>query len=148
MGTDINTYYKTTGEAQWNKFKSMLKDDEIDMVKEDLIKIINEEIDKKFRQIAELKDVPVALQSEVKSLLDKEVINGGTSKAINPNDINMPYEVLRGNIISKRYTDGEIKELKEQIDILARKIESIKAPEIQELKVEDIIKEIQRRLAE
>lgn len=156
MGTDTNTYYKTTGEIQWSKFKARLKEEEIDMTKEEVIKLINSEvikvvgaeIEKNKRMIAELKDVPANLQSEVKVLLDTEAINGGTVASVNANDINMPYEILRSNIIAKRYTDGEIKEIKNQLDELSQKIDSIQIPEIKEMKMDEIIAEIQRRLAE
>lgn len=39
MGTDINTYYKTTGDAQWQKFKTRLNNEikgEDDMTKEEV----------------------------------------------------------------------------------------------------------------
>lgn len=148
MGTDTNTYYKTTGNFQWDTFKSLLKEDDIDMTKEELIKIIDEEIEKKQNRIADIANVPTGLKSEVQVLLDKEVINGGTTKAVNATDINMPYEVLKGNVIAKRYTDSEIKEVIALIDKLAAKVDAIKIPDVQELKIDDIIAEIQRRLAE
>ena len=63
------------------------------------------------KYIEEAKDIPhVGVMNEVRELLDLEVINGGTPAQENPNDIFLPYNVLRALVVAKRYVDYKLKE--------------------------------------
>jgi hypothetical protein len=52
--------------------------------------------------IRTIDDVPDWMKPEVRKLLDAEIINGGTVKAINPDDINMRFETLKAVVIAAR----------------------------------------------
>ena len=55
--------------------------------------------------IGDINDVPwESVKPELRRLLDCGAINGGTDD--NPDDINMPLEILRSVLISTRYTDA------------------------------------------
>ena len=55
--------------------------------------------------IGDINDVPwESVKPELRRLLDNGCINGGTDD--NPDDINMPLEILRSVLISTRYTDA------------------------------------------
>ena len=97
--------------------------EEIDMTKDELIKLVDERIEAKHRTIKDIGAVPGALKAEVRELLDCEAINGGTSYADNPDDINMPYDALKGVVIDKRYTDKQINALAEKINLLIERIQ-------------------------
>lgn len=90
-------------------------EDEIDMTKDEVIKLIDERIEQKIKTIKDIAAVPDSLKAEVRELLDLEAINGGTEFANNPDDINMPYDVLKGVVIDKRYTDKQIDGLTEKV---------------------------------
>ncbi|HHT17909.1 MAG TPA: M15 family metallopeptidase [Papillibacter sp.] len=47
-------------------------------------------------------DVPDWMKPEVRKLLDAEIINGGTPKAENPDDINMRLETLKAIVVAAR----------------------------------------------
>lgn len=98
-------------------------EDEIDMTKDELIKLVDERIETKLQTIKDIGAVPENLKVEVRELLDCEAINGGTGYANNPDDINMPYDALKGVVIGKRYTDKQIDSLVEKI--AERVIESL-----------------------
>ena len=98
-------------------------EDEIDMTKDEMIKLIDERIEQKIKTIKDIGAVPDSLKAEVRELLDLEAINGGTEFANNPDDINMPYDALKGVVIGKRYTDKQIDSLVEKIT--ERVIESL-----------------------
>ena len=56
--------------------------------------------------IRTLADVPHdTVRSEVRQLLDSGAINGGTDAAVDPDDIYLPYNVLRAVVMAKRYAD-------------------------------------------
>lgn len=97
--------------------------EEIDMTKDELIKLVDERIEAKLRTIKDIGAVPGALKAEVRELLDCEAMNGGTSYADNPDDINMPYDALKGVVIGKRYTDKQINALIEKINLLIERIQ-------------------------
>ena len=62
------------------------------------------------KYIEEAKDIPhVGVMKEVRELLDMEVINGGTPAQENPDDIYLPYNVLRALVVAKRYVDYKLK---------------------------------------
>ena len=66
------------------------------------------------KYIAEIKDVPYSgLMEEVRELLDLEVINGGTPYGENPDDLGMPFNILRALIGAKRYMDKKVEGIKE-----------------------------------
>ena len=37
-----------------------------------------------------------------------EAVDGGTDYAVNPDDIRLPYNILRAIVVAKRYTDKAI----------------------------------------
>lgn len=91
--------------------------EEDDMTEAQVIEIINKQMNK----IIDYNDVVQALKPEVRKLLDANAINGGTSKEVNPDDINMYYEDIRTLICAARYTDAKFEELKKiSEDINAR----------------------------
>jgi len=107
--------------------KSKMTDEVDNMTKQELELMIDQRAtaiaESRAKQIAEgllremlgpyiytIKDVPhVSVQREVRRLLDKEIINGGTPFESEPDDINLPYAVLRGVVMSARYTDASLK---------------------------------------
>lgn len=95
--------------------KKSEQEDEIDMTKDEVIKLIDERIEQKIKTIKDIAAVPDSLKAEVRELLDLEAINGGTEYANNPDDINMPYDALKGVVIGKRYTDKQIDGLTEKV---------------------------------
>jgi len=52
--------------------------------------------------IRTIDDVPDWMKPEVRKLLDEEIINGGTVKAANPDDINMRLETLKAIVVAAR----------------------------------------------
>ncbi|NLM83953.1 MAG: hypothetical protein GX189_04505, partial [Clostridiales bacterium] len=52
--------------------------------------------------IRTIDDVPDWMKPEVRKLLDAEIINGGTVKAANPDDINMRLETLKAIVVAAR----------------------------------------------
>ena len=93
------------------------------MTKDELIKLVDERVEAKLRTIKDIGAVPEALKAEVRELLDCEAINGGTAYADNPDDINMPYDAIKGVVIGKRYTDKQINALIEKINLLIERIQ-------------------------
>ena len=60
--------------------------------------------------IKDIKDVPDKAVSDIaRILLDMEAVDGGTPYSVNPDDIRLPYNILRAIIISVRYADSRIK---------------------------------------
>lgn len=60
-------------------------------------------------QIEEIGDIQSQKVAEVaRELLDCEAVDGGTDYEKNPDDIHLPYNILRAVVISKRYTDKAI----------------------------------------
>ena len=56
--------------------------------------------------IADIKDVPhKSVQAIARELLDLEAVDGGTPYSVNPDDIRLPYNILRAIVVAKRYTD-------------------------------------------
>lgn len=47
-------------------------------------------------------DVPEWMKTEVRKLLDEEIINGGTPKSVDPDDINMRLETLKAIVVAAR----------------------------------------------
>lgn len=59
--------------------------------------------------IKDINDVPhKSVQAISRILLDMEAVDGGTDYAVNPDDIRLPYNILRAIVIAKRYTDKAI----------------------------------------
>lgn len=59
--------------------------------------------------IRDINDVPhKSVQAIARILLDMEAVDGGTDYAVNPDDIRLPYNILRAIVIAKRYTDKAI----------------------------------------
>lgn len=58
------------------------------------------------KYVERIGDVPHAsVAAEVRTLLDCEAINGGTSAEKDPDDIRLPYNILRALVMSKRYAE-------------------------------------------
>lgn len=66
-----------------------------------------EELDAQLgRYIEHIGDIPHAdVQKEVRVLLDCGAINGGTSKKVDPDDIRLPYNLVRVLVMAKRYAE-------------------------------------------
>ena len=68
-------------------------------------------IDKRIEEvvgkwIADINDIPhKSVKSIARELLDLEAVDGGTPYSVNPDDIRLPYNILRAIVIAKRYTD-------------------------------------------
>ncbi len=59
--------------------------------------------------IETIRDVPHdSLKSVMRTLLDLEAVDGGTEYAVDPDDIRLPYNILRAIVIATRYTDMAI----------------------------------------
>jgi hypothetical protein len=52
--------------------------------------------------IRTIDDVPESLKPEIQALLDSGALNGGTTAAVNPNDINMRLEEVRVAVVAAR----------------------------------------------
>lgn len=78
--------------------------------------------------IETIEDVPhKSVKSITRALLDLEAVDGGTPYAVNPDDIKMPYDILRSIIIGVRYTDKKIKLQEERIAKLEDRIAKLEA---------------------
>lgn len=85
MGDDINTYYKISGNAQWEKFKARLKPE---APKKEEIELTKAEIEATAKAAARaeverlnptyntLDDVPAYWRDDVKELIDRGIIQG------------------------------------------------------------------------
>lgn len=63
-------------------------------------------------QIVTIKDIPhESVKAVARVLLDLEAVDGGTPYAVNPDDINLPYEIVRAVVICARYTNKMIERL-------------------------------------
>ena len=63
-------------------------------------------------QIETIDDVPhKSVAAITRTLLDLEAVDGGTPYSVNPDDIHLPYNVLRAIVICVRYVDKRLKEL-------------------------------------
>ena len=60
---------------------------------------------------AMLSDIPVEWRTLIKELLEMDAINGGTTKDINPHDVNFTRTSLKPLIALKKYIDIKIAEL-------------------------------------
>lgn len=90
------------------------EEDITDMTKEEIKAMINEAVETRFSEylgkyIEEAKDIPhEGVRTEMRELLDKEIINGGTPSSENPDDIFLPYNIVRALVVAKRYVDAKI----------------------------------------
>ena len=65
--------------------------------------------------IGDIKDIPhKSVEAIARTLLDLEAVDGGTPYSVNPDDIRLPYNILRAIVIAKRYTDKAIEALREK----------------------------------
>lgn len=66
--------------------------------------------------VTHISDIPhVSVQKEVRPMLDTEVINGGTDYERDPDDIRLPYNLVRTLVMAKRYTDLRVREMLEDV---------------------------------
>lgn len=57
-------------------------------------------------EVDHIGDIPHAnVRPEVRQLMDCGAINGGTDASVDPDDIHLPYNIVRALVMSKRYTD-------------------------------------------
>lgn len=69
--------------------------------------------------IADIKDVPhKSVAAITRVLLDLEAVDGGTPYAVNPDDIRLPYNILRAIVIAKRYTDKALEDISTRLAAL------------------------------
>lgn len=70
------------------------------------------------KQITHVQDIPwKSVQDEMRTLLDLEVIDGGTDYKKDPDDIKLPLSIVRALVVSKRYTEMLISKLKEELGL-------------------------------
>jgi hypothetical protein len=63
-------------------------------------------------QIDTIADVPhKSVAAITRTLLDLEAVDGGTPYSVNPDDIHLPYAVLRALAIMVRYVDKRLQEM-------------------------------------
>ena len=74
-------------------------------------KICEEKIGKALgKMIYNINDIPwESVKKEMRQLLDLEAIDGGTDYDINPDDINLPLEIVRAIVVAKRFVISAIK---------------------------------------
>lgn len=70
-------------------------------------RMIDASLDKALGPYIEtIRDVPdEAVRDIAKTLLDMEAVDGGTTYAVNPDDIRLPYNILRAVVVAVRYAD-------------------------------------------
>lgn len=74
--------------------------------------------------IGDIKDVPhKSVATITRALLDLEAVDGGTPYSVNPDDIRLPYNILRAIVIAVRYTDKRNAELERRIAELEAKLD-------------------------
>ena len=98
-------------------------EEEIDMSREELERLIDERAEeiaeRKVREavgkfVERIGELPSkALEPEVRELLDCGAINGGTPYETDPDDIRMPYQILRAVVMAKRYADFKVRQMLE-----------------------------------
>lgn len=70
------------------------------------------------KQIVHATDIPWAsVRTEMQKLLDMDVINGGTSKEVDPNDIRLPLEMVRVLVVCARYSEILIDQLRVELGL-------------------------------
>lgn len=63
-------------------------------------------------QIETIADVPhKSVAAITRTLLDLQAVDGGTPYSVNPDDIHLPYNVLRAIVICVRYVDKKLQEM-------------------------------------
>ena len=81
------------------------------MSKEEIQAMIDASVSKAIERsvgkwIETIRDVPHdSVKRVTQTLLDLEAVDGGTDYAIDPDDIRLPYNILRAIVIATRYTD-------------------------------------------
>lgn len=67
--------------------------------------------------IKDIRDVPhKSVEAITRTLLDIEAVDGGTPYSVDPDDIRLPYNVLRAIVICVRYVDKRLKEMEDEKD--------------------------------
>lgn len=83
-----------------------LKGDILNMTKDELIKLVqdtvSDELNKQNKLYRDLKDLPDYWYNIFESLLEDDIINGGTSKEQNPTDINLHLDTIKAIAILYR----------------------------------------------
>lgn len=92
--------------------------EELQKVKDEMKAEAKEEMKKELvaelgKYINEAKDIPHdSVRDQMRELLDHEIINGGTNYETNPDDIGLPYNIVRALVVAKRYTDAKFENAK------------------------------------
>ena len=81
--------------------------------KSEIQRMIDDTIVRRFgKEIKKISDIPhKSVQKVMRRLLDLEAVDGGTPYATDPDDINLPYEIVRALVVSARYTNKMIERL-------------------------------------
>ena len=94
---DIKVRYQPTDAAEYlGIINEVGKAREKDMTKEQILNEIGDQF------ISTFDELPEWAKPDIRELLDRGIINGGTSSAENPNDINMFLSDIKTIIINKR----------------------------------------------
>lgn len=80
-------------------------EEEIDVTRDELKAIVREVLEEDNPTYKDLKDVPEYWRDQVKAMLDAGAINGGTPAEVNPTDVNIRKETLKGAIVATLYHD-------------------------------------------
>ena len=80
------------------------------ITKEEIQGMIDRSIERSVgKWIESIRDVPHdSVKRVMRTLLDLEAVDGGTDYTIDPDDIRLPYNILRAIVIAARYTDRAI----------------------------------------
>lgn len=87
---------------------------EMQMTKEELKKFIKDTV-KNEVDYRDISNVPSWWRNTIQTLLDEDVINGGTDKSVNATDVNLTYTEAKLCAIMVRYVDKKFDKLLEEI---------------------------------
>lgn len=86
-----------------------IMDDHETVTMQDLEEILEKRLGPQIETIADVPHKSVA--SITRTLLDLQAVDGGTPYSVNPDDIHLPYNVLRAIVICVRYVDKKLQEM-------------------------------------
>ena len=109
--SNITGYGRPNYKLVADQFKEPEKPAPKYLTEDEVIKLVDKHIeDICGKWIATINDVPhKSVKAIARELLDLEAVDGGTDYAVDPDDIRLPYNILRAIVIAKRYTDAVTK---------------------------------------
>ena len=91
-------YYWVVDARDYNK-------EEPDMTEKQTKEIAKQVVNEINPVYAGIKDVPSFWQPSIQELLDMDILNGGTSKEVNPADVNLSRDTIKAIVLMKAYID-------------------------------------------